>query len=73
MGIKADFKSWIPEAVIGNYGLKLTIITDSPEIITDDDEPNGTKEKPYIIRLDNHILQDNFPLNTQSKPLDPFQ
>lgn len=55
LGIKADFKTWISEAIQGSYGLRLKITTEAPNTVPDKEGKQENGETTTIT----HILTFN--------------
>jgi hypothetical protein len=60
LAVRADFRSWIKNAVRGNYGLSITLITEKPNTTTGQTE-NGT----YNYLLDSSMMYGN-PYNFET-------
>ena len=62
LGIRADFRAWIKEAVKGNYGLIIELITTKPNVAKDEAQSlKGT----YAYVLDSSIMYGN-PYNFET-------
>ena len=64
LGIKANFMSWIPEAVKGSYGLRITI-TDNLNTTTTDDHLVTSVQQTKVMLLDTQDMYGS-PYNFES-------
>jgi hypothetical protein len=60
LGIKADFKSWIKNAVVGNYGLQILLYTEQKNTVNAE-----ATEQVYTYLLDSSKMYGN-PYNFES-------